>query len=155
MKKIILVPTDFTVQSLLPVEYAALHNPADELDIILVHCAALSNSISELLFYSPEEEINKYMNDAFANACHNLKNRFGSKIGSLRVELFHGFTTGAFENFIAAKKIQEILIPAGYRFVLHKTAVDPLRFIKSCSLPVSEVSLQIKNNPSQKDQAAA
>ena len=139
MKKTILITTDFSIESLLPVKHAALANPDSQIEIILMYCCFTSNSITDLLFYSPESIIDQAMSFEFKEACVILENTYHSRI-KLSIEVFHGLNNSAFENFIAGKKITEAVILKNYKYKLEKNNFDPIPYIKKSHLSYEEVS---------------
>lgn len=141
MKKTILIPTDFSIESLMPVKHAVLSNPDSELEIILMYSCFSSDSITDLLFYSAESIINKASSFEFKEACVILENTY-SKITKLSVDVFHGLNVSAFENFVKGNKITEAVFLKDYKYKLPKNAFDPIPYIKKSQLPYQEVAWQ-------------
>ena len=135
MKRTILIPTDFSIESLIPVKQAALLDTYEKIDIVLFFCDLLSGSISDLLFYTPEKIIEKHTNKEFEEACSIILNKYASRITDLRIEVFHGTNDSAFENFLSGNKIDEVIFPKNYVLKQHKNGFDPLPFIKNSFLP--------------------
>lgn len=145
MKRTILIPTDFSTESLIMVKQAALLDNYDHINIVLMFCNLLPSSITDLLFYTPENVIKKYINKEFEEACSIIQNKYDSRISSLRIEVFHGTNEEAFENFLAGNKIDEVIIPENYILKQHKNGFDPLPYIKNCFLPCRVVEWKISN----------
>ncbi len=142
MKKI-LVPTDFTVDSLTILKNTLENHPNEKLDIVLVHGVTLSNSISDLLFFNKHHFISTLENKEFCEARDIIKNKFDSNINSLVSDVFIGFTKNAFQNYAEANNITEAYIPVNYK--LKKTSarsLDIIPFIKKTIPTVYEVQLE-------------
>lgn len=146
MKRTILIPTDFSIESLIPVKQAALLSNYNEIDIVLMFCDLLPSSISDLLFYAPAKVIAQYSNKEFEEACSIIMNKYASKISSMRTEIFHGTSDAAFENFISGNRIDEVIFPKNYILKEHRNGFNPLPYIKNSYLPCREVEWKI-NNP--------
>jgi hypothetical protein len=146
MKRTILIPTDFSIESLIPVKQAALLSNYNEIEIVLMFCDLLPGSISDLLFYTPAKVIAQYSNKDFEEACSIIMNKYASKISSMRTEIFHGTSDAAFENFISGNKIDEVIFPKNYVLKEHRNGFNPLPYIKNSYLPCREVEWKV-NNP--------
>lgn len=142
MKKI-LVPTDFTIDSLSLLKNALENNPNEKLDILLVHGVSLSTSITDLLFFKKHQFISSLESPEFCEAKDIIKNKFASNINSLVSDIFIGFTTNAFENYVEGNKIEEAYIPNNYTLkTASKKSIDILPFIKKTIPLVYEVNLE-------------
>lgn len=140
MQRTILIPTDFTIESLNLVKHALHAEDAQKLDIILVHGLHLTDSIFDLLFFSRTKNVEKLVNADFEAACTILKNKFATRINSLRCQLFSGFTQSAFINFLEGNRVDQIYIPQTY--ILQATAsnsFDLMPYIKASAVAVAEV----------------
>jgi hypothetical protein len=145
MKKTILIPTDFSIESLMPVKQAALTNHDSQIEIILMYCCFSTNSITDLLFYSPDNIIEQDVSFEFKEACQILENTYRSRI-KLSIEVFHGHNNSAFENFVAGKQITEAIILNNYTYKLTKNTFNPVPYIKKSGLTYQEVSLPEDKN---------
>ncbi len=146
MKRTILIPTDFSIESLIPVKQAALLSNYNDIEIVLMFCDLLPSSISDLLFYAPAKVIAQYSNKEFEEACSIIMNKYASKISSMRTEIFHGTSDAAFENFISGNRIDEVIFPKNYILKEHRNGFNPLPYIKNSYLPCREVEWKV-NNP--------
>ncbi len=134
MSKTILFPTDFNLLSLKPVQTAIADHPEEKLDIVLVHGIHLSDSITDLLFFSKGTIIQELSNAEFEHACTLLRNMFSKNINSLRIELFTGFTQSAFNAFLAGLQVKQIYLPATALRLSNKMSMDLSRFITKCDI---------------------
>lgn len=145
MKRTILIPIDFTIESLISVKQAAtLHNYSD-IEIVLMFCDLLPTSIADLLFYKPAKVIEQYSNKEFEEACSIIMNKHASKISHMRIEIFHGTSDAAFDNFISGNKIDEVIFPKNYVLKEHRNGFDPLPYIRNSYLPCREAEWKISN----------
>ncbi|MFN3382766.1 hypothetical protein [Runella zeae] len=154
MKKTILIPTDFSIESLMLLKRAIVNVEADELDIILMFSAYSPDSITELLFYSPKEMVDKLITDDFKEACSILQNKYSSKIASITIEVFHGESRSVFNHLVESRQIQEAFIPKKYSFRHHKNSFDPLPFIRQSSLQITEIEWETNKKKPEKDSIA-
>lgn len=140
MRKTILIPTDFTVQSLNSLKSVLSNHSTHELyDIILLHGLSLDDSIRDLLFYSKYQHIDKLTNPEFEEACEVIKNKYDSQISSLRVDLFTGFTTSAFDNYLEGNRVVEIYLSDNKLALSNKNSFDLSQFIEKCNVKVVKI----------------
>lgn len=116
MQEAILIQTDFRVESLILIKTAILNNPKTKLDIVLVHGICITDSITELLFFSKQKILAKISNEAFDKGLNDIRMNFAGNINTIRVELFTGFNQAAFNNFLSANKINQIFYSTKYIF---------------------------------------
>ncbi|WP_100615981.1 hypothetical protein [Confluentibacter citreus] len=140
--KTILIPTDFTADSLSILKNALNSEQDEKVNIILGYGKRLSWSISDLLFYSTKSVLKELEDNEFTEAKEIIMNKYSSKINSLRVELFHGFNQNAFNAFIEGNQINYSVIPESddvmdYKY---KQGFDIVPFIKKSSLYTETVS---------------
>jgi hypothetical protein len=153
--KTILIPTDFSIESLNLFKVAAQSANERKTDIILFHCIDLGDSIIDLLFFSREDLINSLVKKEFKEACTIVKNRYHSAINEVKLEFFNGTTHAAFNHFLDANKITEIMIPKEYKLRdCDKRSFDPIPYILKSSLPITEVSWVPSKDRPEKDQLA-
>jgi len=139
MTKTILIPTDFSVESLNLLKFAATQNEDTQLDVIFLYCSYLSDSIRDLLFYSPTKIINEARNPQFEEALSILKNKYTTTIYSTRFEHFHGFSKNAFENYLFINEIEEVFVPINYQLDTSGPRFDPVPFLQQCDVTITEV----------------
>lgn len=140
--KTILIPTDFTADSL-SILKNALNNEKDEkVNIILGYGKRLSWSISDLLFYSTKNILKELEDSEFSEAKEIIMNKYRSKINSLKIELFHGFNQNAFNSFIEGNLINHSVIPESDDTMdfNYKQGFDIVPFIKKSNLLTETVS---------------
>ncbi|HLP56202.1 MAG TPA: hypothetical protein VK151_14290 [Fluviicola sp.] len=130
MQTTILIPTDFTIESISLLKVALQEYPNEELKIVFVHGIYLPDSIQELMFFSRSKTLAQLENADFTEACAVLQNKFSSQIVSIVTELFTGKNQSAFHNFLSANKIDVIISPNNHLLKSTlKTSMDLLPFI--------------------------
>ncbi len=140
MAKRILIPVDFNVESLITLKKAIDELGDIEIEAVLLYSEYLTDSISELLLYSPKEKKSKLIPDLFHEALTILKNRYEKHLISVSVEFFHGYGTNAFKNLLEGNRIDIIYVPSDYKLILTKNGFDPLPIIRKSQIPFHEVS---------------
>lgn len=153
MRKTILIPTDFTVIPLLVLKEYVTGSP-HEVDVVFFYNTGLTDSITDLLFYSPAERLKRVMTKEFREGYVMMKNKYTDKIRAVDVTLFHGNTREAFTNFLKAQRVNEIVTAKDYRFD-HGASISPVNLIKGANVPVVELSLGLAPRHPQKDMIAA
>lgn len=154
MQKTVLIPTDYTVESLNTLKKFMAMTPAP-VHVLLLYCIRASDSIIELLFGRPEGEVDPMLSRTFNEACGILRSTYASKLLSLQVETFQGFTQNAFQNLLEARNVTEIVFPAGYTFRRQsRNSVDPMPFINRAVLPKTEVFWLAPERDTEKSELA-
>jgi hypothetical protein len=105
----ILIPTDFTIESLNLFKTAAQLMEGGKANIVFFHAMVLENSIFELLFFSPQKCLEELISKEFT-----------------------GSGRRSFSNFLVGNEIDQVVIPEDYQFKRpHKGSVDPVPFLKN------------------------
>ncbi len=141
--KRVLIPTDFTVESLQLIEYAILNFPKTKLDIILVYGLRLPDTRWGLTHFSAIREINKLTTETYAKAKNVFVREHSDTIEDLRFELFTGLNSFAFQNFSEQLGVKDAIVPRG-KFLNYNGSkcFDPTRFIKKNMEKVIEIPLE-------------
>ncbi len=145
MRKKILIPTDFSIASLNVVK-SFLSKAASncKYDIILLHGVHMSDSITDLLFFSKRNLIDSLSSAEFDEACSVIKNKFASQINSIRKDIFTGVNQAAFENYVEAHQIDEAYIPAHYEMNFSSSkSFDVIPFIKKSAVKTDAIDWNI------------
>ncbi|MCL9805959.1 hypothetical protein NAT51_10520 [Flavobacterium amniphilum] len=141
MRKTIVIPTDFTVNSLNTLKAVLSNNTSGtSLDIILLHGMNLSDSIRDLLFFSKMKHIDALSNTEFEEACEVLCNKFDSHINSLKTDLFTGFNQSAFNSYLESNRIEKIYISDSKQNLSNKNSFDLSVFIKKSVVEVITIN---------------
>jgi hypothetical protein len=128
--KNILIPSDFSLQSLAFMEDLMQKFGPEQLNIVFVHVFLLSNSVVDLMLLSRRRKEYSYISDQFWNQCKLFERRHRQQINSIKVECFYGSTVAIFKNYLEAHNIDLIVYPQDYQFQkLCKESFDPARLI--------------------------
>ena len=150
MVKRILIPTDFSIESLNTLKYALKDNTIFELEVILLHAEFLSDSITDLLFYSKSTIIKSHINEGFEKALSVLENHF-NEIKSLRFEILHYNKYEAMIQFLKTNKVDEIYIPKSYPLSLSKKSFNTLPLLQKSGFPLAEIDWKSTPGLSEQD----
>lgn len=148
MPKTILVPTDYSIRSLHILKHALARDHTDSLHIVFFTGVRLHDSITELLFFSRRDIIANLTTNEFREACQIIRNKYSTRIASLRFEIFTGLTQAAFENFLQGNGITEVFIPEK-RLHYSGRCFDATSYLQKCALPKILVSLPDTRDSSQ------
>ena len=74
--KTVLIPTDFSIESLNTVKGALKQCEGENTNLILVYGVYLSDSITDLLFFSKPKYLSTLQSEKFTQACEILKNKY-------------------------------------------------------------------------------
>ena len=141
--KRILVPTDFTVQSLQLVHEIVKRNPQQQLSIHLVHLVQIPADITELLFVK-KSRLHDQVPYKFSQAVEMLKNKYASCIAWMGIEFYYGSTATALNNIIENRKIQEVFVFAGHAYGKPlKGSVDAISLLNRCRVPVCSIQPKV------------
>lgn len=156
MKKTILLPTDFSIESLTVLKNVLSQSSSDDkFDIILLHGVHLTDSITDLLFLSKKKIVNQFITNEFNEACSVLQNKYASKINSIRKDIFTGFTQAAFNNYVEGNKIDQAFLPTEHQWKLNKRkSFDVVPFIQKSTLPIELVGWNSNQNIPEKGKVA-
>lgn len=144
MQKRLLIPIDFRVESLNTLKRALDGLGDTEVEAVLMYAEHLSDSISDLFFYSSDNKRKELVPLEFQEALTILINRYEKVLLNVSIEFFHGYGVPSFKNFIEAKKIDSIYIPKNYKLKPLKYGFDPISIIKRSKFPCNEIEWQLK-----------
>lgn len=129
--KRILIPTDFTLESLQLIEYAILNYPDCKLDILLVYGYRMPTTETEAKRHSSSKVINKLAQEAYLNAKKSILLEYNENLNSINFEIFTGVNSFAFQNFIISREITGAIIPnENFLRVDRNKGFDPSPLIK-------------------------
>lgn len=132
--KNLLVPTDLTVQSLLPVHQAIIAMNGEKCRIMLVHSLWLPTSISDLLSL---QRPHKAIPQAFSEAFELIKNRYAHQLTHFQVHFIYCQTSRYLNNYIQANTIDAVYSLADYRYQQpFSSSVQFNSLLRNCCVPV-------------------
>lgn len=108
--KHVLIPTDFSINSLNAVHAALSKYSEEQLNITLFHLLSMPTNISDLLYRSRRNMHLEMITDDFNEALQVLQNRHGSRIRNIRVTFGFGDTVAYFNNFLEGEKADVVLV---------------------------------------------
>lgn len=150
MHKNVLIPTDFQMDSLNTIK-KVVHDLKEEdtVSITLLHGYYLSDSITELLFNSKKDILNRIVPTVFFEGCELLKNKYASQLSNIKIDLFHGLNKRAFKNYVESNELDNAYIPTELNFKkAAKQSFDVVPYIYKCCKNVSQVEIESKQEES-------
>lgn len=143
--KHILIPTDFSIQSLQLAEQAISSLPAAKLNITLFHAFYLPYSEFELLLRDRKKPYTELLTDSFRQACKQLKDKHSKKIQKISFNFLEGSTAALFRHFADANEIDLIFLPDHYQFKpVHKLSVDPVPLFKKSGVKIISEAVKVQ-----------
>jgi hypothetical protein len=135
--KVILVPIDFGVASLNCVKLALEKEEKQAIRVLLMYAQYTGDSITELLFHSPERIIRSKITKEFNEAIEIIRNRFSH--AQIQIKLFQGLNNKALQNFLEANHVDAIYLPKSYSLHCKQRAFNPSPLLRKSGLPVYEM----------------
>lgn len=151
MKKILLFPTDFSIESLTLVKAALPQLDSKySYELLLVYGQMGSDAIIDMLFQSRSKQIAALSSPAFEEALAILKNKYGSLIAAIRKDIVSDYGQRAFNNYLDANGVDMAFVPENADLIskrknsldlvpmIHKSKVEVI------ALEVEEVSFNVE-----------
>ncbi|HKG06149.1 MAG TPA: hypothetical protein VKB19_06825 [Pedobacter sp.] len=139
----ILIPTNFSVQSLACVPALCEQHKDSALRLVFIHMFKISDSISDLLMLSRRNKEYSYISDDFYAQCETLRQRYGQLI--IKIDFFYGSSLVNFRDFLEMNEIDVILDPSSCELgKLNRSSTDPMLFIGKSRIPFLSVVPQQK-----------
>lgn len=140
----ILLPTDFSIESLNVLKhYLQKSSKEAVLDVVLVHGQTLSDSISDLLFFSKYRILKELNIEHFEDAVKILQNKYDSKLRNVHIDIFTGHNQSAFENYLTGNRINEIILSEQLPFKPHnKKSFDITKYALKSDTPVTKLNCE-------------
>jgi hypothetical protein len=143
----ILVPTDFTADSLMLAENALKNSNIEKCNIVLFHAFQPPASPLDMLGAGHRDPSCELMTESFRQACKQLKDANVTRINKIIVRCMTGSTRAVFRNFIEANDIDFIYCPNEYCFLpVHARSVDPQYLFSKCGIPVLKSGVRKTEN---------
>lgn len=138
--KHILIPTDFTLQSLSAVEAAVAKYGSERLKITLFHLVMMPAAIPDLLFRSVRNKQADRIPDEFHDGCQVLQNRYHSRIHSINAKFATGSTVAYLRNFLEGEQVSTVLICPDLNYLLpFKDSIYPEPLLKKTGYPIEYI----------------
>ncbi|SDF41013.1 hypothetical protein SAMN05216464_11795 [Mucilaginibacter pineti] len=123
--KTLLIPTDFTQQSIQSIPVLARQYYPQQINIVLVHMLKITDNISELLMLSRRSVEYRHIPDNFYKRCTELERKHSHLINKIAITFFYGSTVAVFNNFLEANEVDAIVMPHDNYQLLFKNSIDP------------------------------
>lgn len=150
MRKI-LIPTDFSVDSLQLIDYAVINFPDTKLDIILTAGYRLPDRRWDITHFSESEQIRKFLSDDFTDAKRRVFCEHKNNIATISFQLFTGVNSFAFQNLLEQLNTKDAVIPKdNVLYCPNNKWFDTTGFIKSNVTHVVEAPVELKKEVSHK-----
>ena len=141
--KTILIPTDFSEQSLQLIKNAVLHYPNESIKLVLAAGYTISLNTSIFSRFSKEKLIKSLTSKNFTKTLSNLIQEHKNTISNVKIELYTGDTNTDFIDFLTANNIDESIIPnSNLRQFSNKKNFDLTPLIDNFSPKVARVTYQ-------------
>lgn len=146
----ILIPTDFTSTPLLLLKHAALTSH-EKVEVIFMYSTFVSDSITDLLFYSPQKILHQATPQEFVEGCAIMQNKYPERIVNIRYEIFHGTSSDSFRILAELNKVDSVFIATDMPYKLKRSEFNPIKLILRSGIRVDEVSMQGGTRVMEKD----
>ncbi|HEY1032724.1 MAG TPA: hypothetical protein VGD89_13185 [Flavipsychrobacter sp.] len=145
--KHLLIPTDFSIQSLNAV-YAAIAKYGDtQLKITLFHLLAPSHDITDILFAYKRSKPHDAINENFKEAYQILQNRYNSRIHSITVKFGYGNTAAYLKNLLEGEKVDHVIFMADSVLQLPMAkSIEMLPLFRKTGFPLDVISAKSKKD---------
>lgn len=133
----VLIPTDFTANSLQLAAQAIQTLDDKAINIVLFHAFAQPESEFDLLFPSRYRPHANLITEELRQFCKQFKDQNSHKVQKIYFRFMEGETAPMFRNFIDANEIDFIYCPEAYLPVkVNKYSADPRPLFKKAGIPV-------------------
>lgn len=112
----VLVPTDFSVDSLRIVLDYMEATPDQKVELVLACGYDIGDSITSLLGITKEDHLLKLENEDFIKGCEMIKSRFKSRITEMYSDLLISRNGRYLRNYFKGSRVTHIVVPEGYTF---------------------------------------
>ncbi len=133
----VLIPTDFSIESLNLVERAVAALDDQTANIILFHAFDMNINAPDRLGNGTRVPYAHLLTDEFRNACKRIKTSNARVVQNIHVRHLYGSTVPLFRNFIDANDIDMIVCPDHFVFnPVTAQSVNPVKLFKKSGIPV-------------------
>lgn len=149
MRKII-IPTDFTPDSLQLIEYAVLNHPNTRLDIVLLVGYRIPENRWSIVHFRKQNEIQNQLSEPFKQAYSRVVLEYKDIINSITFEMFNGINSFSFKNFIEGIGAEHAVIPKNKSLYLSGNKwFDTTKYIRKEVANVIEAPVLLGNDMPQ------
>ena len=112
----VLIPSDFTIDSLFFVIHSIEQSTAEALDIILVYGNKSSTSISELLGITLDDQLSNLQSEDFLKACQMICHRYENRKLNIYTDIIGSDNLNYLQHYLRGARIDEVKVPTDYEF---------------------------------------
>lgn len=151
--KNVLIPTDFTVNSLDYIAIAAKSVPF-KCSIFLFHAFDMPQSLMDAIHKSGLKSHNKLITEELRLKCKKIKSEH-SNIVDICFKTMYGTSVNSFRNYAEANDIDLIFLPADYEFkAIVRDSVDPSQMFSKAGISIIREDVSKEYNTAAKKSAA-
>ena len=133
----VLIPTDFTTQSLQLVARSLEALDEQPTNIILFHAFEINCNAEDFLGSTRRLPYADVLTDEFRNGCRRLKTTFAKFVHQVNIRHMYGTSVSVFRNFIDANDIDVIIYPNNYIFQkVTACSVNPDKMFRKAGIPI-------------------
>lgn len=133
----VLIPTDFSVDSLYWVEQTLQALDDQPISINLFHAFDSNITAPDALAQSRRVPYAHLLTDEFRNACKRLKDKYPKILKGIHFRHMYGNTSNLFRNFLDAHDIDMIVAPTHFRWQpVAPGSIDVTPFFAKAGIPV-------------------
>jgi len=127
----ILIPTDFTVNSLrIALEY--LESSDDKpVELVLVSGYKLGNSISMLLGFTLDDQLDELQDEDFIKGCEMIKSRFKDKVVEIYADFMVSKNRRYVQNYLKGRQYTRVVLPDVFEFRHTKNSFDIIELLNA------------------------
>lgn len=133
--KNILIPTDFTPQSMTMLENYLETVGTKNINLVFFTAFTLPDSEQDIIGSDAKPHL-QVLNEPFRKACRKLKSRFEGTIATIQYKYLYGNSRKVFAIFLQHNKIDLIFCPQQHFEFPNKKCINPLPLVKTAKVPV-------------------
>lgn len=122
----VLVPTDFSVDSLRIVLNFMEKNADQKVELVLACGYDVGDSITSLLGITKEDHLSRLESEDFIKGCEMIKSRFKSNLVEMYSDLIISRNGRYLRNYFKGGRVTHIVLPEGYLFASKESSVFDL-----------------------------
>ncbi|MBC8033402.1 MAG: universal stress protein [Chitinophagaceae bacterium] len=135
--KNVLIPTDFTPESLQLINQIPMVMQGERCNVILFHAFDMPSNEMDLIFIGRERIYKEYLTEAFRAQCKKIRNLHFDAIAAICVKCMYGNNVRVFRNFAEANAIDLIMVRDNLDLAMpHKYSIHPVSILKKSGIPV-------------------
>lgn len=133
----LLIPTDFSIESLNAVHGVLATNKNEEYKITLFHMLSMPEALPDLLFRPFARQEQKSINKDFTDACEIIQNKYGSRIKSLKVKFAYGDTVAYLRNYLEGQNVDKVVLVHNMQLTKpYKNSLDCVSLLRKTGCPI-------------------